>query len=224
MIAMTRASFDRQLGALQDDVLMLGDMVAQAVGGSVDALERRDGELARRIIADDLTINAKRWEIEETAIKLIATQQPMAGDLRVIASAMHIATDLERMGEYAEGIARISLLHGDQPLLKPLIDIPRMADQAAGMTQRSLEAFVQRDAAAALAVATEDQLVDALYEQVYRELLTFIVEDPHTIQRGTWLLWTALNLERIADRATTICEWVVYLVTGKMEELKVSKY
>jgi phosphate transport system protein len=224
MVATTRASFDRQLQALQNDVLMLGSMVEKAVGRSVEALKSRDAVLARRIIADDLTINAKRWEIEEQAIALIATQQPMAGDLRVIGSVMQIVTDLERMADHAEGIAKIALLHGDQPLLKPLIDIPRMADQASGMLRRSLDAFVRRDAAAAVAIAAEDDIVDALYDQVYRELLTFMIEDPHTIQRGTWLLWAAHNLERIADRATNICERVVYLVTGKMEEINVSKY
>jgi phosphate transport system protein len=224
MVATTRASFDRQLQALQNDVLMLGSMVEKAVGRSVEALKSRDAVLARRIIADDLMINAKRWEIEEQAIALIATQQPMAGDLRVVGSVMQIVTDLERMADHAEGIAKIALLHGDQPLLKPLIDIPRMADQASGMLRRSLDAFVRRDAAAAVAIAAEDDIVDALYDQVYRELLTFMIEDPHTIQRGTWLLWAAHNPERIADRATNICERVVYLVTGRMEEINVSKY
>ncbi len=224
MVATTRATFDRQLLELQDDALLLGSMVVKAVERSIDALKRRDGELARQIIADDLQINAKRWQIEETAIRLIATQQPMAGDLRTIASVMHIATDLERMGDHAEGIAKITLMHGDQPLLKPLLDIPRMADLGCRMVRQSLDAFVRRDAEAARAIADQDDEVDALYDQVYRELLTFMIEDPHTIQRATWLLWTAHNLECIADRATNICERVVYLVAVKMEEINVSKY
>jgi phosphate transport system protein len=224
MVATTRVTFDRQLQGLQDDVLLLGSMVEKAVERSVDALNRRDTELARRVIDDDNQIDAKRWEIEERAIQLIATQQPMAGDLRAIASVMNIVTDLERMADHAEGIGKIVLMHGDQPLLKPLIDIPRMAEQACSMLRRSIEAFVRRDAEAAVAIANEDDLVDALYDQVYRELLTFMIEDPHTIQRATWLLWTAHNLERIADRATNICERVVYLVTGRMEEINVSKY
>jgi phosphate transport system protein len=224
MVATTRVTFDRQLQSLQDDVLLLGSMVEKAVERSVDALNRRDIELARRVIDDDNQIDAKRWEIEERAIQLIATQQPMAGDLRAIASVMNIVTDLERMADHAEGIGKIVLMHGDQPLLKPLIDIPRMAEQASSMLRRSLEAFIRRDAEAAVAIANEDDLVDALYDQVYRELLTFMIEDPHTIQRATWLLWTAHNLERIADRATNICERVVYLVTGRMEEINVSKY
>ena len=224
MVATTRATFDRQLQALQHDALILGSMVAKAIERSVEALKRHDAELARQVIADDLQINAKRWQIEETAIRLIATQQPMAGDLRTIASVMHVATDLERMGDHAEGIAKIALMHDDQPLLKPLIDIPRMADVATRMLRESLDALVRRDAEAARAIAVEDDEVDMLYDQVYRELLTFMIEDPQSIQRATWLLWTAHNLERIADRATNICERVVYLVTGTMEEINVSKY
>jgi phosphate transport system protein len=137
---------------------------------------------------------------------------------------MHVATDLERMGDHAEGIARIALMHGDQPLLKPLIDVPRMAELARGMLRESLDAFVRRDAETAVIVAARDDAVDALYDRVYRDLLAFMIEDPGTIQRATWLLWTAHNLERIADRATNICERVVYLVTGQIEEINVSTY
>lgn len=224
MATPTRASFDRELRTLENDVLTLGSMVEKGIARSVEGLRRRNAGLARQVIADDAAINGTRWRIEEKAIELIATQQPIASDLRTIISVMHIATDLERMGDHAEGIAQITLLHGEQPLLKPLVDIPRMADQASGMVRRSLQAFVQRDAPAASAIAEEDDIVDALYDQVYRELLTFMIEDPRTIQRGTWLLWAAHNLERIADRATNICERVAYVVTGAMEEINVSKY
>jgi phosphate transport system protein len=224
MVATTRAAFDRQLHELQDETLLLGSMVEKAVERAVDALARRDQDLARAVVRHDSLIDERRWHIEEKAIELIARQQPLAGDLRVIASVMQIVTDLERMGDHAEGIAKIVLMHEDQPLLKPLIDIPRMADQACSMLRRSLEAFVGRDSEAAKLIAAEDDIVDGLYDQVYRELLTFMIEDPHTIQRATWLLWTAHNLERIADRATNICERVVFLVTGKMEEINVSKY
>jgi phosphate transport system protein len=155
---------------------------------------------------------------------LIATQQPMAGDLRVLAAVLHMVTDLERMGDHAEGIAKINLLHGDQPLLKPLIDVPRMAELARDMLRRAMDAFVARDVEAARAAALADDEVDALYDQVYHELVMFMVSDPTTIERATWLLWTAHNLERIADRATNICERVVQLVTGRMEEINVSKY
>jgi phosphate transport system protein len=224
MATSTRAAFDRQLHTLQDDMLLMGSMVEKAIERSVDALKRRDVELARQVVAEDELVNARRWQIEERAIELIARQQPMAVDLRVIASVMQIITDLERMGDHAEGIAKIALMHGDEPLLKPLIDIPRMASEACAMLRDSLDAFVRRDAAAAQAIAERDDIVDSLYDQVYRELLTFMIEDPKSIQRATWLLWAAHNLERIADRATNICERVVYLVTGRMQEINVSKY
>jgi len=224
MATTTRATFDRQLHALQDDITLLGSMVEKAVDRSVEALRRLDCNLAREVITGDAAINTRRWQIEEQAMTLIATQQPMAGDLRVIASVIHITTDLERMGDYAAGIAKITLMHGDGPLLKPLIDIPRMAEASTGMLRRSLDAFVRRDAEAAKVIAAEDDVVDALYDQVYRELLTYMIEDPHTIQRATWLLWVAHNLERIADRVTNICERVVYMVTGKIEEINVSTY
>jgi phosphate transport system protein len=224
MVTTTRAVFDRQLHILQDDVLFMGSMVEKAIDRSVDALRRLDSGLARQIIEGDAAINAKRWQIEEQAVTLIATQQPMASDLRVIASVIHIVTDLERMGDYAAGIAKIVLMHGEQTLLKPLIDVPRMAELATDMLRRSLDALVQRDVDAAAAIAAEDDLVDALYEQIYRELLSFMIEDPHTIQRATWLLWVSHNLERIADRVTNVCERVVYIVTGKMEEINVSTY
>jgi phosphate transport system protein len=224
MATTARATFDRQLQALQDEISLLGSMVEKAVERSVDALRRLDCNLAREVIAGDAAINTRRWQVEEQAITLIATQQPMAGDLRVIASVIHITTDLERMGDYAAGIAKITLMHGDMQLLKPLIDVPRMADAATSMLRRSIDAFIRRDAEAAKAIAAEDDIVDALYDQIYRELLTYMIEDPHTIQRATWLLWVAHNLERIADRVTNICERIVYMVTGKIEEINVSHY
>ena len=183
-----------------------------------------DADLARQIIADDTQINTQRYKLEEAAVQLIATQQPLAGDLRLIASVIHISTDLERMGDYAEGIAKIALMHGDQPPVKPLIDIPRMAEIARSMLRRSLDAFIRRDVDAARALVGEDDEVDALYDQVYRELLTYMIEDPKLIQRATWLLWAAHNLERIADRATNICERVVYMVTGVNEDVDISSY
>lgn len=219
-----RAHFDRALQQLQDEVLELASVVDGAIERSVEALRRLDHAAARRIIEDDQGINHQRYVIEEHAITLIATQQPMAGDLRRIVAVLNIIVELERMGDYAAGIAKIVLMHGDQPLLKPLIDVPRMADKARDMLRRSLTALVERDAAAAKAIASEDDEVDALYDQVYRELLTFMIQDPRTIDRATWLLWVAHNLERIADRVTNICERVVFEVTGKLEEMNVSTY
>ncbi len=224
MATTARAAFDRQLQTLQDDVLLMGSMVEKAIERSIDALVRLDVDLARRIIADDQMIDDARWQLEEDAVRVIATQQPMAGDLRLIASVIHISTELERMGDHAEGIAKIVLMHGDLPPVKPLIDIPRMAELARSMLRRSLDALVRRDADAAREMVGDDDEVDALYDQVYRELLTYMIEDPHLIQRATWLLWAAHNVERIADRATNICERVVYVVTGKMAELEVSTY
>jgi phosphate transport system protein len=219
-----RGAFQRQLRDLQSDVLELGNMVAKAIDRSIEALKTRDTEAARQIIADDHNIDHKRYDIEEQCLRLIATQQPMAGDLRTIITALHIVSELERMGDHAEGIAKINLMMGQQPLLKPLIDVPRMAQKAQDMLGRSLDAFLTKDMAAAKQIIEEDDEVDALYDQVYRELVTFMIEDPRTITRATHLLWVAHNLERIADRVTNICERVVFYATGKREDLEVSRY
>jgi phosphate transport system protein len=209
---------------LQDEVLVLGGMVEKSIARALDCLERRDLEAAEEVIREDDYIDSKRFEIEEQCIDLIATQQPMAGDLRALISMLHIAVELERMGDYAEGIARINLLMGEQPLLKPLIDIPQMADKAKRMLRMSLEALVNRDTVTALQVCNDDDEVDTLYDRVYRDLLGYMISDPSTIERATYLLWVAHDLERIADRATNVAERVVYMVTGKMEEINVSKY
>jgi len=219
-----RTVFHKKLREIQDDILAMGSMVSKATLRSIDALKNRDLELAHQIIADDQKINGKRFEIEEKCIQLIATQQPMASDLRIIIAILNITTEIERIGDYAVGIARIVIMIGDEPPLKPLIDIPRMAEQTVDMLRRSLDAFINRDAEAARKIATEDDLVDQLYDQVFRELLIFMAEDPKTITRATRLMWTAHNLERAADRVTNICERVVFIVTGRMEEIGASKY
>lgn len=219
-----RTIFHKKLREIQDDILAMGSMVGKATLRSIDALKNRDLELARQIIADDQKINGKRFEIEEKCVQLIATQQPMAGDLRTIIAILHITTEIERIGDYAVGIARIVIMIGDEPPLKPLIDIPRMAEQTVDMLQRSLNAFLNRDAEAAKKIAAEDDLIDHLYDQVFRELLTFMAEDSKTITRATRLIWTAHNLERAADRVTNICERIVFIVTGRMEEIGASKY
>ncbi len=219
-----RTAFHKKLREIQDDILAMGSMVSKALLRSIDALKNRDLGLARQIITDDQKVNGKRFEIEEKCIELIATQQPMASDLRIIIAILNITTEIERIGDYAVGIARIVITIGDEPPLKPLIDIPRMADQTVDMLRRSLDAFINRDAEAAKKITTEDDLVDNLYDQVFRELLIFMAEDPKTITRATRLMWTAHNLERAADRVTNICERVVFIVTGKMEEIGASKY
>jgi phosphate transport system protein len=202
----------------------MGSMVEKAIDRSVVALKQRDLKLAEQIIEDDKMINQKRFEIEEACIELIATQQPMASDLRTIISVLSIITELERIGDHGEGIAKIVLMIGDEPPLKPLIDIPRMSEKNIQMLKRSLEAFINRSADAARQIAAEDDEVDRLYDQVFRELLTFMIEDPKTITRATRLIWVAHNLERSADRVTNICERVVFAVTGRMEEIGASKY
>ena len=221
---MVREAFRENIKELERELIDIGQMVIRALTRSVEALKSRNKNEAKKIIGDDLLINKKRWDIEERCINLIATQQPVATDLREIIALLNIITDLERMGDHAEGIAKIVIMLGDEPLVKPLIDIPRMADKTVGMIKKSLEAFVKRDAKTATAICDEDDEVDRLYDQVYRELLSFMIEDPTTITRATYLIWTAHNLERIADRVTNICERIVFLVTGTMEEISVSKY
>lgn len=221
---MPRTEFEQQLRDLQDEVLLMGSMVRRAIERSMQALKARDMELAQKVIEEDAWINEKRFVIEEKCIHFIVRQQPVAGDLRLIICILNLITDLERIADHAEGIAKIVLMLGSEPPLKPLIDLPRMAEKAGGMLTRSLSAFIKRDEKAAREICAEDDEVDALYDQVFRELLAFMLEDPRTITRATRLLWVGHNLERIADRVTNICERVVFLVTGKMEEIGVSKY
>ena len=221
---MPRTEFEQQLRDLQDEVLLMGSMVRRAIERSMQALKVRDMELAQKVIEEDARINEKRFVIEEKCVHFIVRQQPVAGDLRLIICILNLITDLERIADHAEGIAKIVLMLGSEPPLKPLIDLPRMAEKAGGMLTRSLSAFIKRDEKVAKEICAEDDEVDALYDQVFRELLTFMLEDPRTITRATRLLWVGHNLERIADRVTNICERVVFLVTGKMEEIGASKY
>jgi phosphate transport system protein len=216
---MLRQAFERDLQKLQDDILVLGSMVEDALIESVSRLKKRDLDGSRRLIEADRRINEKRFEIENETLTLIATQQPMAGDLRTLAAVLEIATELERIGDYAKGIANINLMIGEEPLIKPLVDVPRMAEKARDMLHRSLEAFVHHNVELAKVIPTEDDEVDALYNQVYRELLTMIMADPNVIDQATYLLWVAHNLERTADRVVNICERVVFTVTGEMEEM-----
>jgi phosphate transport system protein len=221
---MARKTFQENMRALEKDLISEGEMVSIAIDRAVKALKDSDVEMAKKVVKDDLYINKKRWDIEEKCIHLFATQQPVATDLRELIAVLSINTDLERMGDHAEGIAKIVILHEDKPLVKPLVDIPRMAEKGSDMLRRSLEAFVNRDEKTARAICDEDDEVDALYDQIYRELLTFMIEDPRTITRATYLIWAAHNLERIADRVTNICERIIFLVTGTIEEINVSKY
>ena len=219
-----RTDFHKKMRGIQDDVLVMSSMVGKAINSSIEALKERDLKAAKKIIADDSKINRIRFDIEEKCIQLIATQQPMAGDLRTIIAVLNIISEIERIGDHAEGIAKIVLMIGDEPPLKPLIDVPRMAEKTVDMLRRSLDTLIKRDAETARKIVIEDDEVDNLYNQVFRELLLFMMEDPKTVTRATRLIWVAHNLERSADRVTNICERVVYMVTGKMEEIGASKY
>jgi len=220
---MPRETFDEQIGELQEDLLALGDLVDKAIERSIQSLANRDLELAQQIIDEDALINRAQRDLEERCLVLIATQQPLASDLRIIIAVSNIAIELERMGDYAKGIAKITLMIGDQPLLKPLIDVPRMAEKGRQLLHQQLDAFIRRDPDSARRLGVEDDEVDALYDQVYRELLFFMTQDPKTITRATHLLWVAHNLERISDRTTNIGERVVFLVTGQVEELNLER-
>lgn len=213
-----RVIFQEHLDDLEQDLFTMSDMVTHAVSMSVKALKERDLDEAQRIRDNDVNINNKRWEIEETCIKLIATQQPVATDLRELIAVLNIITDLERMGDYAEGIARIVQKLGDEDPVKALIDIPRMAELSIEMIQKSLRAYSDRDDRKARSISDQDDTIDELYKQVQRELIAIMIEDPKKITRCTYLLWASHNLERIGDRVTNICERIIYLVTGEMVE------
>lgn len=216
---MARETLDRKLRHLLNEVLIMSSLVENALLESVEALKKRDLELARRVYAGDVQINTKRFELENDIIITIATTQPvMAGDLRLVASILEVVGELERIGDYAKGIARIALRLGNQPPVKPLIDIPRMAEIATSMLHRAVTAFINQDAELARQIPAEDDQVDNLYNQIYRELVTIMFSDPTTIDRANYLLWVAHNLERVADRVTNICERAIYTATGQLME------
>lgn len=217
----TRETFDRDLQQLQEDFLRMGDLVDGAIRRSIEALQARSIRLADGVIAADNAIDALHLELEERCLRLMATQQPMAKDLRMIAAVWVMTIDLERMADHAEDIAKITRRLAEEPLLKPLIDIPRMAGLVHEMLRDGFDAFVQRDTALAERMAVKDDTVDHLYGQVFRELLTYMIEDPRNIPRATHLLMVAQALERMGDHATNIAERVIYMVTGTLKELNV---
>jgi phosphate transport system protein len=221
---MTREAFEKKLRELQDDVLIMGSMVEKAIQRSVDALRTRDAALSNSVVNDDLAINRKRYEIEEKCIHTIALQQPMAADLRVLVAILFIANELERMADHAEGIGRINLMLGEEPLPRPLGDISEMGELSGSMLRRALTAFVERDAEAARLICDEDDRIDTLYDSAYHGFIQEIVRTPADVQRITYMIWTSHNLERIADRVTNICERVIFMVTGELEDINVSRY
>lgn len=217
-----RASFEAELKFLKDELLLLGNLVEQQILGAVDAVKKRDINVSKAIVETDNKVNLKRYAIEEQVLITIATQQPMAHDLRLLASILEIAGELERIGDYAKGIATINIRMGDQELLTPLIRIPIMAEKSTSMLHRAINAFINEDAEEAQKIPAEDDEVDRLYEEVYHTMLKFIAKDENAIERANWILWVAHNLERVADRVTNICERTIFTVTGELKEIRSS--
>ena len=215
-----RQDFDRDLGRLEAELILMSGLVEQAIFNSLNALKNRDLERSQTVIDEDDRIDETELEIERSCIELLRREAPMAGDLRRIVASLHIAGELERIGDYAEGIAKISITMGDEPPLKELIDIPRMGDRAISMLKHSLEAFLTRDPdkaeATAMGVGPHDHAVDAMYANIQSELMELMRQDPENVETGTYLMWAAHNVERIADRATNIAERVVFQATGKL--------
>ena len=216
-----RATLDQETRAINDDLLRMQKLVDQSIVHSLDSLERRDQTVAQQVIDEDIEINDLRFKIEEACLSLIATQQPAASDLRWVIAAMHMVVEMERMADHATGIAKTVIMMGDEPLLKPLIDIPRMAELAREMLRESLEAYNERNAEKARRVAARDDEMDGLYRAVFDELVEIMSKTPGSATRATYLLWCAHNLERIGDRVTNIAERVVFVNTGDMRELNV---
>jgi len=220
-----RENFHKHIQNLEARVVSMGQRVEEAIRESMTALKERDLKAAQQIVKDDEIINRQRWEIEESCINLIALQQPVASDLREMIAILNIITDLERMGDHAEGIAKIVLLLGDNAPAKPFVHILAMAEKAVQMLSSSIDAFIRRDAKAAEAICKMDDQVDDLNDKVYHELIQLMISQPALVSSATYQIWAAHNLERIADRVTNICERIVYLVTGSIDKLPpTSKY
>lgn len=219
---MPRATLDKEIVHLQDEVLLLGSMVEEAVLVSVDALRRRDKAISRKVYNNDKYINDKRFAIENAIIVLIATQQPMAHDLRFLTSILEVITELERIGDYAKGNAKVNILMPDEDEILPARELSRMAEVGASMLHRALSAFVTEDADLARTIPVEDDEVDDLYNQVYRLLINSMIANPSTIDHASYLLWVAHNLERTADRVTNICERTIFIATGELMEIRSS--
>ncbi len=210
-----RHAYNQELELLRKEILLMGELVAKAIGDAVASLAQKDVELARKVLAGDDEIDALEVSIEDRCMLLIAKQQPMALDLRIISTGLKITTDLERMGDHAYDIAKVTLLLANEPLMKPLIDIPRMAQMVQKMLNQAMEAYTNMDIALAEQVCLADDAVDQLQRQMFRELLTFMLEDPKKITQATQLILVGRFLERFADHATNIAEWVIYLATGQ---------
>ena len=219
---MPRQTLDREIHHLQDEVLLLGSMVEQAMLNAIDALKRRDLNQARRVYSDDDLINEKRYAIENRVLILFATQQPIAHDLRFLAAILEVVTELERMGDYAKGIAKINTMIGQDDTPIPSREISRMGDLAVGMLHRALSAFITEDVGMAYRIPQEDDLVDELHNQVYRKMVAAMIADPDIIDHANYIMWVVHNIERMADRVTNICERTIFIATGELLEIDAS--
>ena len=224
---MPRELFHQELAEIQKEILVMGSMAEKATHDALESLRTGDLEWAQRIVEEDSIIDQKRYEIEEKTIFVVASQQPMATDLRTLISALYIITDLERIADHAEGIARINIMRGDNSELpRQLGYIPRMGELSTTMLRDSLKAYIDSDIDEARRICEADDEVDRLQDAVYADAFKSMIDDNSTIQDNTYRLWTAHNLERIADRCTNICERIIFIVTGSMSEAArdVSKY
>jgi phosphate transport system protein len=215
-----RSNFETEIQELKDQLLTLSSVVEQQILNAVSALMNRNVEESKKIKQNDNKVNKIRFAIEERVLVSIATQQPLAHDLRLLASILEIAGELERIGDYAKGIATINLRMGGEALLKPYTKIPPMAEKAVEMLHRSLTAFVNEDVEEAKRLPGEDDVVDKYYEEIYTDLMHIIIQDPTTMEKTNWLIWTAHNLERMADRVTNICERTLFTATGVLREIE----
>jgi len=216
---MVRSNFERELQKLRDQILTLGSQVSENIVQSVDVLQDRNIVAAQQLIAGDKEVNQKRINIMNEALILIATQQPMAGDMRLTAAAIEISGELERVNDYVKGIARIALMIDPEPLPDAMDGLPLMAQKTRDMLRKALDAASRNDAELARTIPAEDDEVDELFNETYRRLITFVGENPDKIELANHLEWAAHNLERAADRVTNICEWVVYMTTGEYIEM-----
>lgn len=211
-----KRQFDEEQQVVKEKILRMGALVEEQIANAIKALVERNHDLARHVISNDHRVNALDVDIDEDCLRLIALYQPMASDLRFLTTAMKIATELERMSDLAENICERAIELNEEPQLKPYIDIPRMGDHAQNMVKEALDSFVNRDARLARKVCTDDDVVDALTHQIFRELLSFMIGDPRTISRAVRITFISKYLERVADHATNVAELVVYLVEGKI--------
>ena len=219
---MPRETLDHQIHQLQDEILLIGSMVEQAMINTMDALRRRDVHDSKIVYQTDNRINEKRFAIENAILILIATQQPIAHDLRLLTAMLEVTTELERMGDYAKGIAKINIKLADSDIKMPMAELDRMAELGISMLHRSLSAFIDENPNQASLIPLEDDEVDSLYNQIYQKVVKDMIANPQIIDNSNLILWIAHNLERMADRVTNICERTVFIATGELLELDIT--